>query len=211
MRHTTSTRTWWEKCERSHRFDRYTFITDHTNVSVRWKPTNQEEEAGYEFTSGHKGVSYKYQVSTTLQSTPISVSPCQTGRRTDIFHFVPPLQLLDGGYPGLNGHCVIPIRKPVHQELDPECASWNRVLSRARSRVERQFAVAKRYQILRRASLEMGTHENFVRLIFVVAHVLQHNRNLKGDPRYVPSCVDLAPGTRCACSWRKRPREEYPL
>ena len=99
-------------------------------------------------------------------------------------HYVNDFGLLDGGYPGLNGHCVIPIRKPVHQELDPECASWNRVLSRARSRVERQFAVAKRYQILQRTTLEMGTL------------------------RYVPSCVDLAPATRCACSWRKRPREE---
>ena len=206
----------WEKFERSHLFDRYTFILDHTNVAVRWKPTNQVEEPGYAYTSGFKGVSYKYQVCTTLQSTPISLSPCQPGRRTDIFNFVPPFQnhvvndfgLLDGGYPGLNGHCQIPIRKPVHRELDPECKSWNRVLARARSRVERHFAVVKRYQILRRTSLEMETHEKFARLIFLVAHVLQHHGNSKGDTRYVPSCVALAPGIRCACSWHKRPREE---
>ena len=213
--HDFNTEIRWLQCERAHLYDKYTILVDHTTTFLRYKPSNAPADKGYRYTSGHKGVCFKYQCATTLQGTPIGVSAAQEGRRNDVFLFVPPITahvtndfaILDGGYPGLNGHCRIPIRKPVNREFTEDQMSFNRVLSRARSRIEREFSVVKRYALIKKTNLEMDNHSLFVRLVFLVAHVLQHNRNATGDTQYTASAADLQPGNQCVCNWRKRLRE----
>ena len=62
----------------------------------------------------------------------------------------------------------------------------------------------KRYQVLRFTTLEMENHEKFARLVFLVAHVFQHQRNLSEDRRgYVPSTIDLNPTAQCGCTVAK--------
>ena len=83
---------------------------------MRFKLTNDGELPGYDFTSGHKGVTFKHCVWCTMEETPIAVSECQPGRRNHVYlfvlllahHCVNAFSLLDGGYPGVNGHGRIP-------------------------------------------------------------------------------------------------------
>jgi hypothetical protein len=147
--------------------------TSAPTTCLQLKPSNDPRAPGYAHTSGHKGVVYKYLVATTLQGTPIFVSPCMPGRRHDAFLFQVPLKshrvndfaLLDGGFPGLNGHARIPIRKPVRP---------NASLSRARARIEREFSCLKRFRILAATRLKPAQHEKFVML--VVRSILLHPR-----------------------------------
>ena len=69
----------YDMCERTEMYDEYTMIIDHTTTNIGLHPSNDVTREGFDFTSGHKGVVYKYLVYTTLQGTPISISGCQPG------------------------------------------------------------------------------------------------------------------------------------
>lgn len=203
----------WEKCERTHLYDEYTSICDHTTTLLHKKPSNSRESAGFHYTSGHKGVCYKYLCFTTLQGTVIGVSRAQPGRRNDVFlfdsevlgpHCLNDYCLADGGYPGLNNHVRIPVRKPVRRNFSLAQRRSNRSLSLARSRVERTFSWAKRFAILRKTHLGEKVHEQLVRLVLLCTHVVDHAENKLGHVRYEPSFVHLEPGPRCHCDWRRK-------
>ena len=200
----------WREAERVHEYDGYTCIVDVTTTALDLHPSNDPDSSAYPFTSGHKGVCYKYQVCTTLQGTPIHVTAALPGRRNDVYLFTVPLDvhydndycLLDGGYPGLNNHCRIPIRKPVRREFTADQLSSNRVLSRRRSNIERTNALIKRFALLHATVLDPRTHSKFVKLVLLCQHVLDRERNLV-SPRYEKSRIPLAPGALCDCDWKK--------
>jgi len=200
----------WRQCERANLYDRYTSIVDITDTQLDLKASNDVNASAFPFTSGHKGVCYKYQVTTTLQGTPIHVSAALPGRRNDVYLFEVPLRphytndycLLDGGYPGMGNHCRIPIRKPRLRPFTDEQLSSNRVLSRRRSNIERCNGLVKRFALLKKTLLDPAQHFKFVKLVLLCQHVLDRERNLL-SPRYDPSKLPLAPAAVCDCDWKK--------
>ena len=74
----------WQACERTDAKPLVTGLLDHTTTTLRWSLGNAEKCAVW--LSGHKGIVYKYLFLVTCQGTPIWVSNCQAGRRTDIHH-----------------------------------------------------------------------------------------------------------------------------
>ena len=150
-------------------------------------------------------------LTTNLRTTnPIHVTEALPGRRADVFLFQVPLTphysndyaLLDGGYPGMNNHCRIPIRKPRLQDFTPHQRSLNSVLGRRRSNIERTNGLIKRFKLLRSTLLDPATHAKFFKLVLLCQHVIDRERNLV-SPRYDPSKVPLAPAAVCECDWKK--------
>jgi hypothetical protein len=185
---------------------RHTVTMEDTESDADGNVVSHKKDQTY--SGKHRDHVWKFEVWTTHQGLPVAFRGPVFGSIHDakvfhgagepFFHFEGELFLADGGYQGC-GHCLVPVKKGVRNELTADQRRFNRHHRLLRSRVERTFAWLDKFRIMAMTDHDKDFMGDAMLIILSVTFLTaQRSRKYEDAEDALPS-AEARTLTRCWC------------